>query len=186
MNITEMSKINITDMRCWGKKIIDGEWILGFYFAYNGAHFIKNPEDNSNYEIDIETLRRCTGLYDKDSNLIYDGDIVEYGQVLADPLKCYIKYYIVDYKNATCRLRDYHNEESFLFTEAYKVKVMGNILNDKYTSLPIMKGLEDIKNMLYQVQDTIKQEEQTQTKSNLIDDIKIIIESLDKYQLLKG
>ena len=75
-----------------GKRVDNGEWVVGHY-AQESNHTCFNPKTNhfifkdvfldwnlgglEQYEIIPETVGQCTGLKDKDSKLIFEGDIIE-------------------------------------------------------------------------------------------------------------
>lgn len=66
------------------KRLDNGEWIEGYYWQNGcGNHFIRAILDCDkiviqDYEIDPKTLCEFTGLYNKNKNMIYEHDIVQY------------------------------------------------------------------------------------------------------------
>lgn len=68
---------------CRGKRIDNGEWVEGFLMDEN---YINTPFNDNEVggrfddpvEIDESTLCQCTGLRDKNGNLIWENDIVAY------------------------------------------------------------------------------------------------------------
>ena len=68
------------------KRKDSGEWVFGglSYCEKTGAYFITNMgKDHISYigfhqEVDPDTICQCTGLKDKNGNLIWENDIVAY------------------------------------------------------------------------------------------------------------
>ena len=76
---------------CRGKRIDNGEWVEGFYFCMTHPddrhthHFIiplgadlslGTPIEKIQVEVDPSTICRCTGLEDKNAELIWENDIL--------------------------------------------------------------------------------------------------------------
>ena len=61
------------------KRIDNGEWVEGLLTIMWGQFHIINPDDeNTAYPIDESTICQCTGLNDKNGNLIWENDIVRF------------------------------------------------------------------------------------------------------------
>ena len=69
---------------CKAKRKDNGEWVIGFYAYINKKHYIYTGQlirsglydIAERFEVDPSTICQCTGLKDKNSNLIWENDIV--------------------------------------------------------------------------------------------------------------
>lgn len=75
----------MTGMISRGKRVDSNEWVEGYYVCLNGSEhriYTGNSEvDCGNYypewdNVDPSTVQRCTGLFDRNHNPIYEGDIL--------------------------------------------------------------------------------------------------------------
>ena len=65
-----------------GKRLDNKQWVYGAVLFHDGnaaTIFNQHPGDGSlqGFEVDIETVCRCTGITDMNNNLIWENDIIK-------------------------------------------------------------------------------------------------------------
>ena len=118
------------------KRVDDGEWIVGYLYrlSENNPPFIMLRKYGESYEVDEHTICQCTGLKDKNGNLIWENDIVEIGEH-EDTVNGLYK--VIYCENAHCyalkRSVDFHyNFFTFSDLNGFETssKVIGNIFDN--------------------------------------------------------
>lgn len=88
-----------------GKRIDNGEWVKGFpYITHGGEHQIRYYDSESNIEncshtVIPDTLGRFTGLTDRNSTKIFEGDIIRWHDNTTSGGECVTICWLDEYKN---------------------------------------------------------------------------------------
>lgn len=133
------------------KRKDDGEWVFGglSYCEKTNAYFITNMgKDHISYigfhqEVDSNTICQCTGLKDKNGNLIWENDIVSCKHekyigtdVLDSKMHKYTRNYAIEFENTFCNygLRFRNKSIHFRCTQAtlcmHDCEVLGNVFDN--------------------------------------------------------
>ena len=116
------------------KRVDNGKWVQGYYYQIweNGYILWGMTNDVPNMiEVDVSTLCQCTGLKDKNGNMIWENDICDRKEQYPEIVKyCNgdwtLDYSYVSYKNSgakSCNL-------GFYTAERKCVEVIGNIFDN--------------------------------------------------------
>ena len=136
---------------CSGKRIKDGKWIEGFYVKFysngeaeeNHMIFTINEAEKSSqpYNVDPETVCRCTGLTDKNGRKIFEGDIVKQFADCNESGKDLYYFYQIRWNKEYCAFDGYeiYTKETFLFPDLEDIEVVGNI----YDNPELLKGVQN-------------------------------------------
>lgn len=115
------------------KRKKDGEWVEGAYYIepYTDKCFIIQWNStglgfNEFIEVDGASVRQCTGLKDKNGNLIWENDIVkhDFGKDQISAQLAIVKY---DSKYACYQIKPIHD---WMYCDKSDCEVIGNIFDN--------------------------------------------------------
>lgn len=128
------------------KRIDNGEWEIGSLIAlptgeYEISNKCNNPPDCDpmwdkvviTHKVDTSTICQCTGLKEKNGNLIWENDVVRvYGDTDDFGNDLYYFYKVVWNKDLCCWwLSDiYTQEDEYLYICLKEIDVIGNIFDN--------------------------------------------------------
>lgn len=128
---------------CKAKRKDNNEWVTGYYVCLNGdRHFIYTGYAETDcdtyypdcYEVIPETVRDCTGLIDKNTKFIFEGDILE--SRASENKEDWKKWVVTFFDGSFCfereipRKRKHKYEQNLLCVdeiELYGLTIVGNI-----------------------------------------------------------
>lgn len=125
---------------CKAKRKDNGEWVIGFYAYINKKHYIYTGQlirsglydIAERFEVDPSTICQCTGLRDKNGNLIWENDIV--GLYNENKEK---RYAVGSVEYGTCNCSCCDGVYGWYFTdnadirESGRYEVIGNIFDNQ-------------------------------------------------------
>ena len=144
-----------------GKRIDNGEWVIGNCIddGVTGQVFIHTVGNSVNesdkvgeegclqfvaFEVAPATICQCTGLKDKNGNLIWENDIVPFEHekcigtdILDSKMHKYIRNYVIEFENTFCNygLRFRNKSIHFRCTRAtlcmHDCEVIGNVFDNQ-------------------------------------------------------
>lgn len=87
-----------------GKRIDNGEWVVGHFYEFMGKSYIFEPPFTSKdltYEVDPSTICQCTGLKDKSGKLIWENDVCDRKEQYPEIVKYCNGDWTLDYSYAS-------------------------------------------------------------------------------------
>lgn len=112
-------------------KTCNEEWIVGYLYrlSENNPPFIMLRKYGESYEVDEHTICQCTGLKDKNGNLIWENDIVKCLYNSYGENGVYIGKVI--YRKDTCCFVATNSENTDYEWWKEEIEVIGNIFDNK-------------------------------------------------------
>ena len=129
-----------------GKRIDNGEWVVGFYFCMTHPdgrhthHFIiplgadlslGTPVEKIQVEVDPDTICQCTGLKDSNGKLIWENDVCDRKEEYPEIVKYNKGDWTLDYSYSKDRESGYcYCNLGFYVLERKCVEVIGNVFDN--------------------------------------------------------
>ena len=109
------------------KWIDNGEWVIGYLHRLSERHppFIMLRKYGESYEVDEHTICQCTGLKDKNGNLIWENDVV---RIKYDDDFSEVGW--IKYSNCGVRYNFVFGTEIYSIDDSCDIEVIGNIFDN--------------------------------------------------------